>query len=104
MEIYNTDFPENVHNIILVASKDECKSLLLLLLEYQRETKSSKKIQDVCHIISDAKEGNGICYLNNPKVKVLHEAIEKYSDMKEKSKRHKVHKYRKLFDDWFMVY
>lgn len=103
MEIYSTEFPENVHNVILVASKDEYKALLLLLLEYQRETKSSKKLQEVCHILSDAKEGNGMCYLNNAKAKLLYECIEKYSDMKAKSKRHKVHKYKELFG-YFVIW
>lgn len=103
MEIFNTAFPENVHSVVLVANKEEFKTILSFLAEYQKATKARKRIQDVGSELLAAAE-KGMCYLNNSKARILFDVIEEYSKMKEKSKRHKVHKYYKLFYDYFEIY
>lgn len=103
MEIFNTAFPENVHSVVLVANKEEFKTILSFLVEYQKATKARKRIQNIGIDLFNAGE-KGYCYLDNPKAKLLYEVVSEYSEMKARSPRHKVHKYRSLFYDYFEIY
>lgn len=105
MEIYNCEFPENARKIILIATKEEYDNLVSYLVDYQKSTKSRKRIQNVCDLLTSARnKDDKVCLLNTSSASILYNCIEDYSNLKASSSKHKVHKYRQLFDEYFYIF